>query len=345
MTQKTHNPKNELIKTKFLEMLENAKGRDSKTVSNYANAIYEFEISTGFKDFKKFEVKQAIEFKESLSLKKNQRTGESISKSYLYHYVAHVKDFFEWLSKQRAYERFITNDDAQYFTLSRNDRNRARATNFQESHTVEEIISTIRLMPSTNEIEMRNKAIISLALLTIPRISAIQTARIGCIKYFRDEDAWAFMQNPNMVDTKFASNITAFFIGHLQDIYDNVLNWVEYLKAKGFTEKCPLFPKIISPFNRDGLPSMILEKQFIKSKTSIRDIFKKAFNDNKLPYRKPHTFRHAITRKMMKSENSPLLISVLAQNMGHKDVGVIIASYGTRPEHERAGILKSFELE
>lgn len=345
MTDTKHNPKNELIKAKFLEMLENAKGRDLKTVNNYANAIYEFEISTNFKDFKKFEVKQAINFKESLSNKKNQRTGESISKSYLQHYVAHVKDFFEWLSKQKGYEKVVSHDDAQYFTLSRNDRNRARATNFQESHTVEEIISTIRKMPSTNELEMRNKAMISLAFLTIPRISALQSSRVGTIKYFRDEDAWAFVQNPNLVNTKFASNITSYFIGHLQDIYDNVLTWVEYLKAKDFTEKCPLFPKIVPTFNSDGLQTLVLEKQFIKSQTSIREIFKKAFNDNGLPYRKPHTFRHAITRKMMKSPNSPLLISVFAQNMGQKDVGVIIASYGTRPEHERAGILKSFELE
>ena len=51
----------------------------------------------------------------------------------------------------------------------------------------------------------------------------------------------------------------------------------------------------------------------------------------------------------MKKKSKPvpfsILISALAQNMGHKDVGVIIASYGTGPDHERAGILKSFELE
>jgi site-specific recombinase XerD len=185
MTETKHNPKNELIKSKFLEMLENAKGRDLKTVNSYANAIYEFEVSTNFKDFKKFEVKQAISFKEFLSNKKNQRTGENISKSYLQHYVGHVKDFFEWLSRQKGYEKFINHDDAQYFTLSRNDRNRARATNLQESHTVEEIISTIRSMPSTNEVEMRNKAMISLTFLTTPRISALQSARVGSVKYFR----------------------------------------------------------------------------------------------------------------------------------------------------------------
>ena len=48
---------------------------------------------------------------------------------------------------------------------------------------------------------------------------------------------------------------------------------------------------------------------------------------------------------MMRSEKSSLYISALAQNMGQKDVGVIIASYGTSPEYERAGILKGFELE
>lgn len=48
----------------------------------------------------------------------------------------------------------------------------------------------------------------------------------------------------------------------------------------------------------------------------------------------------------MRSDKSPLLISNLAQNLGQeKDQGVIISSYATSPEHERAGVLKEFELE
>lgn len=341
-----YNPKNERIKTQFLEMMENAKGRDPKTVDSYAKAIHEFEAYTGFQGFMKFEIKQAIGFKEYLSGKKNQRTGENISKSYLQHYTSHVREFFEWLSRQKGYERYIRYDDVQYFTLSRNDRNKARATNFQESHTIAEILSTIRKMPASNPIEIRNRAIISLTLLTAPRISALQTARLGSIKYFKELDAWAFVQNPNLVNTKFSKHITAFFIGHAQDIYDNVLNWIEYLKSKGFTDKCPLFPKIMSSFTKEGLPCLILEKEFIQSQSTVRAIFKEAFIANSLPYHKPHTFRHAITRRMMRSDKSPLLISNLAQNLGQeKDQGVIIDSYGTSPEHERAGILKAFELE
>lgn len=38
-----YNASNELIKSKFFEMLENAKGRDPKTVDSYVKAIREFD--------------------------------------------------------------------------------------------------------------------------------------------------------------------------------------------------------------------------------------------------------------------------------------------------------------
>jgi integrase/recombinase XerD len=341
-----YNPQNELIKSKFFGMLENAKGRDPKTVDSYVKAIHEFEVYSNFIDFKKFNTKMAVGFKEYLSAKKNKRTGQNISKSYLQHYTSQIREFFEWLSRQKGYEKYIQYDDAQYFTLTRNNRNRARATNYQESYTIEEIISTIRQMPTNTPIEMRNKAMISLTLLTTPRISAVQTARICSIKYYRDFDAWAFVQNPNLVDTKFAKHITAFFIGNVRDLYDNVFRFVEFLKGQGFTDKDPLFPKLTSSFTNEGLQFLSLEKEFIRSSSAIRAIFRQAFDNNDLPYYKPHSFRHAMTRKMMRSDRSPLLISNLTQNLGHeRNQGVIISCYGTSPEHERAGILKAFELE
>ena len=340
-----YNSKNEILKTRFLKMLGQAKGRDPKTVQAHVNAIHEFEIFTNFKEFRKFEINDAIGFKEYLSSKINKRTGESISKSYLQHYTSHTKAFFEWLVNQSGY-RYIKFDDVQYFNISRNDRNRALATGYQESYEVEEILYTIRKMPFETEIEKRNKALISLCFLTTPRISALQTARVGSIKYFKSYGAYAFVQNPNLVNTKFARNITAYFIGNSKDIYNNVLNWQEYLRSKGFTDKDPLFPKIAPSFTSEGISNLIMEKGFIKSQTTIRQIFAKSFISNNLPYRKPHSFRHSVVRKAQTSLNSPALISALNQNMGHTlDVGTIIASYGTRPEHERAGILKNFDLE
>ena len=187
---------------------------------------------------------------------------------------------------------------------------------------------------------------ISLNLLTTPRISALQSARIESVKHIKHMKSWAFIQNPNWVNTKYAKTITSYFIGNIQDIYDNVLNWKTYLLDKGFTGKDPLFPKIVPSFSQDGFQILNLEKEFIKSQTSIRTVFAKAFEANGLPYYKPHSFRHSIVRYAMQSEQSPLLISALNQNIGHAmDVGVIISSYGTTPEHQRAKVLKAFELE
>lgn len=340
------NAKNEKIKDVFFEMLEHAKGRSSNTIKQFANAIHEFEKFTNYQDFKTFEIKQAVGFKEYLSSKSNQLTGEPISKSYLQHYTKSVRALFEWLSHQKGYQKHINYNDVQYLNITRNDRNKAVATSYQESCAVEDIISIIRNMRNDNEYSTRNKAIISLCLLTTPRVSALRTARIGSIKYFEQQDAWAFVQNPNFVDTKYSRNIIAYFIGDLQDIYHNVLHWVGYLKAIGFKDKDPLFPKILPSFDKNGFPILVLERQFMRSPSSIRRIFANAFKDNNMQYYKPHSFRHSIVRKIMNSDRSAVFMSALNQNIGHAmDIGTIISSYGTLPEHQRAGILKSFYLE
>jgi uncharacterized Fe-S cluster-containing protein len=90
-----YNAHNELIKTKFFGMLENAKGCDPKTVDSYVKSIHEFEVYSKFIDFKKFDIALAVGFKEYLSDKKNKRTGQNISKSYLQHCTSQVRELFE----------------------------------------------------------------------------------------------------------------------------------------------------------------------------------------------------------------------------------------------------------
>jgi site-specific recombinase XerC len=271
------NSKNEKIKEVFFEMLEHAKGRSKITIKQFANAIAEFEKFTNYQDFITFNISQAIGFKECLSDKTNQLTGEAISKSYLQHYTKSVREFFEFLSHQKGYRKHINYNDVQYFNLTRNDRNKAMATSFQDRNSIADILLTIRNMPNSTLIEMRDKAMISLNLLTTPRISALQSARIGSIKYFKNQDVWAFCQNPNTVNTKFARNITAYFIGNLQDIYQNIFGWIDDLKSQGFTDEDQLFPRFEPSFTSDGLKTIILEKNIVKSQTTIRKIFKNAF--------------------------------------------------------------------
>lgn len=245
-----YNQYNEIMKSKFLRELTysgvNGKDpRDSKTILQYVKAIHEFEVATNFKDFKKFTQELAILFKNHLSDKKNKRTGENISKSLFVHYLKYTKEFFEWLIINEKEYSHIKQTDINFLKTTKNDRNIALSIKEQESYLVSEILSTIRKMPSETPIEMRNKAMISLCLLTTPRISSLQTARICSIRYFRDYEVWAFAQDLKLVDTKFARTITSFFIGKCQDIIDNVLNWQNYLREQGFKDKDYLFPKIV----------------------------------------------------------------------------------------------------
>tara|TARA_S200000501_G_scaffold76640_1_gene68452 strand:- start:738 stop:1769 length:1032 start_codon:yes stop_codon:yes gene_type:complete len=343
MTKK-YNEKNERVKTKYFE--KKARSRDPKTIDSYVKAIYEFETSTGFADFKTFNSDQAIEFKAYLNNKNNKNTGHPISKSYFVNYLSHVKMFFLWLKDQKGYRRHIDIDDVLDFDVNRNDRRRASATNYKEHYEVSDILSAIRSISSDDLLSRRNKAMISLCLLTTPRVSALRTTRIDSIKHFKEYKVYGFVQDPRYIDTKYAHNFIAYFIGDVPDIVDAVVSWQQFLLEQGFDSKDPLFPKIQPSFDEGGRQVFKVEKQIIKSAETIRRVFKSVFTSSGLPYYSPHSFRHTIIGKALRTSNSDLFLSALGPNFGHAlPLPTLISSYGVCPERERAKVLKSFELE
>lgn len=334
------NIKNEKVKEEFYDYLGNVKGRDPKTIQAYANAICEFEKFTGGLDFKTFTKNQAMAFKEHLATHKNQRTGERISKSFL-RYATHLKYFLEWLKEQNGYKKHINFNEIQYLSLTRNDRKRANSTGYQESYEMEELVDTHAKMPTNTPLDARNKAMFGLNILCTPRISAIQTLRIGCVKCDKSQDVWFLFQDPKTVDTKLANTIKSFFVGNNQEIYKSVFDWIDYLKSQGFEENDYLFPTFTPSFTADGEAVLILEKKKIKSQSTIRSIFAKAFHNNGLAYINPHSFRHSLVRKAL-TLPQPIYIPLLSQNLGHKTGETIFDAYGTSPEHQRGKILKGF---
>lgn len=334
------NIKNEKVKEEFYDYLGSVRERDPKTVQAYANAICEFEKFTGFLDFKTFNKNQAIDFKEFLATHKNQRTGEAISKSYL-RYATHLKYFLEWLKEQNGYKKHIKFNEIQYLNITKNDRKRANSTGFQESYEMEELVETHAKMLANTPLEARNKAMFGLNILCTPRISALQTLRIGCVKYDKSQNAWFLFQDPKIVETKTANTIKSFFVGNNQEIYKSVFDWIEYLKSQGFAENDYLFPAFTPSFSKEKEPILILEKQKIKSQSTIRGIFATAFENSGFAYINPHSFRHSLVRKALTLQ-TPIYIPLISQNLGHKTGETIFDAYGTSPEHQRGKILKGF---
>lgn len=339
-----HNEANELAKYKFLDELGVEK--DPKTVLHYINAIHEFEVATNFRDFREYNSEWAKEFKHYLNNKKNKRTGQNISQSLYVSYIAHVRNFFEWLAKnEKEYSKLKARDIA-FLKVTQNVANQAKATGYQESHDVNDLLSTIRNMPETTNIEKRNKAMFSLCLLTSPRISSLQTARIKSIKFMREYNSWAFLQNPKTQKTKFSKNITSFFVGQSQDIVNNLLNWQQYLQSQGFENNDYLFPRTEMSFSKEGKPTILLAKGMIKSQTIIREALHEAFQNNSLAYRSPHKFRHSITRRARQDGASTDTLLAIAENFGQKTgLATLVASYGDNYLHKQAELMKGINLQ
>src|SRR5436190_7518562 len=119
-------PDNERIKHAYFAYLREAKGRSEQTIDSVAKAIARFEQSTGYRDFKRFHIGQAIAFKRALAGERNARTGKPLSLSTARATIGALNAFFLWLADQEGYRSKIRYTDAAYFGLSENEARAAQ---------------------------------------------------------------------------------------------------------------------------------------------------------------------------------------------------------------------------
>ncbi len=348
-----YNKNNEIIKYQFFQKLAHKKEGKKKpktfeTIRSYANAIHEYEVSTKFKDFKKYTYNDAIQFKYYILDKKNKNTGETISESTFTHYLGFVYELFAHLIANDKNFKHITQNDIDYITPDQNTSNIATQRREPKSYLISEILSTIRSIKGNTPFELRDKAMISLVLLTGARIEAMMTARMDTIFYSSQYKVWIFEQDPKKgVNTKNRKYIYSCFVGNTQDLINNIIIWQEYLINQGFDEKDPFFPQMNSTFTKEGLYATQLNKITIESDSWVREsVFKKSFIKNGLKYIKPHNFRHTLTRAVKKMPNGVEFAIALAQNFGQKnEMPVLYSSYGGDYIARQVELLSNFPLE
>ena len=106
-----------------------------------------------------------------------------------------------------------------------------------------------------------------------------------------------------------------------------------------------MFPNINPSFDKNSNSVFILSKDIIKESQTLRNIFKKAFIANNLPYNNPHTFRKTLTRFIMDTKDTIALVA-FDENIGHElNLGVLLSSYGRGSERENAEALKNIRFE
>jgi len=338
------NLENETIKRKYYDFLKESQGYSDATITAVKKSIYRYEEFTDFEDFSKFNKKKAIEFKKWIEEKKDPRSKKQISITTCYHYIRNLKDFFKWLSFQAGYKSKICPTDVEFLKLPKEKARIAIAQKREKYPTFEQVKKVISTININNELDLRDRALLSFTLLSGMRDSAIISLPIGAF----NENTLQISQDPKLgVKTKFSKTINSVLFKFDDDMLKYVIEWVKYLKSeKLFGNADPLFPrnKVENAENSKTFISNSVEQKFWQSPTSLRDILKQRFEDAGIEYFSPHTFRHlAVMTAISKCRNGHE-IKAVSQNFGHEDVGTTMTTYGTLNNMQVSSIISGMNF-
>lgn len=333
-----HCPENERIKRQYFAFLKEAKSYSEPTVDAAAKALHRFEEYTRFRDFKAFHLMQATAFKKHLGDQRGVQSGERLSKATLYGTLTQLKRFFQWLAGQPGYKSRFQYSDAEYFNLSAKEIRVATALRQQRAPTLEQILYVIRRMPSGNEIESRNRALIAFTIQTGARDSAIASMKLKHVDLIEK----CVHQDAREVKTKFSKTFDTFFFPVGDEVFRIVEEWVRYLKeVKLWGDDDPLFPSTHTALRADCLfAASGLERRHWSTASPIRAIFREAFSRAGLPYFNPHSFRNTLVRLGEKRCKSPEEFKAWSQNLGHEKVLTTFLNYGAVSYDRQGEILR-----
>jgi integrase len=333
-----HNPENERVKRAYFAHLRAARGLSETSIDAVAKAIHRFELSTGFRSFKKFHIEQVMAFRCRLDGAVASGTEKPLSKATILQTLNALRAFALWLAEQPGYRSRIRYSDAEYFRLSEKDTRVAKAPQPRPVPTPEQIESVLSAMPAGTDIEQRNRALIAFTWLTGVRDGALASLKLKHVSIIEG----SVNQDPREVKTKNSkAQVTTFFPvgGSARQIVEE---WVEFLTTERLWGRDdPLFPATLIEQGSDRQFQVAgLARKHWSNAGPIRAIFKEAFEGAGLPGFNPHSFRHALALLGERSCRTPEEFKAWSQNLGHEQVLTTFASYGQVSAHRQAEIIK-----
>lgn len=332
------NPKNERVKRDYARYLEQAKGRDTKTVDRVLKSIDRFETTTRRKDFRLFHKEQAVAFKSALSEALDTRKGDKLSKATVYSTVRDLHAFFFWLANEPGYKSAIRYTDADYFNLTDKEVAMARAHRERPVPSLGQVEHALACMPSKTEIERRDRAVLAFAMITCARVAALASFRLGDVNIaqgYVDQDA-------RHVRTKFSKTFRTFFMPISELAFSIAIDWHAELSGSALRgPDDPLFPATqvgLSP--EGGFAAAGLAREGWNNSSPIRNIFRKAFSGADLPYFNPHSIRSMLVRHIMSLDLPLESLKSWSQNLGHEGLLTTLTSYGSVPTERQGELIR-----
>ncbi len=322
------NYKNEEIKRSFLEHLKYAKGFVEGSLDSFAEAVSLWETFSEYEDFSNFSKSKAIDFIKWMKVKETKTKLGILTIVTQYNYLRRIKKFFMWLSDQPGYKNKVLKNNVEFLRLPNNEVSIATAGTTRLMPTFEEVKKIIDTIEVKNEIDRRDRALISFALITGMRISAIITLKM---KNFNERTKEIYQNPGDGVKTKASKKIlSTFFPIGWNEPEKYVMEWIAYLKSKNYEPDDPIFP---STSNKPSNEDVGHAKEFVTKKSwcdsgGARKIFVKRCADAKVSYFNPHSFRHLIVHMMSEIRLTEKEKRAISLCLGHENVGTTFGSYG-----------------
>lgn len=328
----TKHPKNEQVKHLYFEYLRHAQGKSEATIRQVVTAIGRFERFTRNADFRRFDQKQAIAFKDHMAKQK-------IAAATVLSTVKQVKRFLSWLTLQPGYKSRVRLNDVEYLNLSDKDVRAASSARIVSYPTVPMVEAAIAAMPDVTDIEKRNRALVAFGALTAARVGAVISLKR---KHF-NKRRMLVMQEPREVNTKASKRIDTFLIPVSDAIEAVFMDWVEhYDSVLMFGPEDPLFPNTkMGHDNERQFRAIGLRRDHWATAGPLRDIYKAAFTAVELPSYNPHSFRNMLVAEMYRRGLSIAAFKAGSQNLGHEHVHTTLTAYGKVPLEEQGRLIRN----
>lgn len=333
-----YNPLNERLKKQYEDTLLHENYREGSTADAVWKAINLYEKFTGKKDFTSFDAEQAKGFKRWLVKQQNAK-GELLSLSTVRSTLKQLRNFFSWLAIHPKYIRRVDARAAAYLRLSNNEDRAGRATRELPVPTVEEVRKVLEAMPYETEIEKRDRAIIAFMALTGVRDAALISLKLKDVDRVKEE-VW---QDPKHVNTKNRKAISTFFMPFDTLWRDITLEWLDYTEQElRFKSDDPLFPKPEIKSCPEKLQFEVtgLSREHWANATTVRQIFRTAFERAGLPYYNPHSFRKMLAIWALE-HCTQMEFKAISQNIGHENAITTYNSYGTLNDYKRRNVIRA----
>lgn len=324
-------PANEQIKRKYFHYLEHADGKAAATIKQIVIALGRFEVFTGHADFRTFDQKKAMAFKEHMA-------KQELSLSTVLGTVKKVMHFLRWLSMQPGYKSRVKGEAIDFMNLSEKMARAASEPRDRDFPSLAMVEVVIERMPHETALEKRDRALVALSAMTAIRVTAITTLKL---KHY-DRRRRLILQRPDQVETKNSKRIDTFLIP-VNDKFETIfLEWLDYLEeVELYGPGDPMFPKTESGqdghyhFNAAGL-----KRAHWQQSGSARRIIKTAFEASGLPPFGPHSFRNMLVSEMYRRKVSIAAFKAGSQNLGHEHVMTTLTSYGKISLEEQGDLIR-----